>query len=97
MSIAFSYYELLQYGGTVTFRPRGRSMEPLVMDGQEVTVARLAEDEELHVDDIVLAKVRGQVYLHKVSAIDGDRIQISNNRGHVNGWTHRDRIAGKLI
>jgi signal peptidase I len=80
----------------ITIRPRGHSMEPLIKDRQRVTVTRLHDDDELHVGDIVLAKVHGNIYLHKVTAIDGDRVQISNNHGHVNGWTHRDRIVGRV-
>lgn len=96
MSIALAWNLLMSGDEAVAFKPRGRSMEPLVMDGQPVTIRRLADDNELAVGDIVLAKVHGQVYLHKITAIDGDRVQISNNRGHVNGWTHRDKVAGKL-
>ena len=81
--------------GQVTIRPRGHSMEPLIMDRQEVTITRLG-DTVLEKGDVVLARVRGHVYLHKITAIDGNRVQISNNHGHVNGWTTRDKIAGIL-
>lgn len=82
---------------SVTIRPRGHSMEPLIMDRQEVTITRLKPDDVLHVGDIVIARVRGHIYLHKVTAIDGDRVQISNNHGHVNGWTTRARVAGRVL
>lgn len=81
---------------TVTIKPRGHSMEPLIMDRQEVTITRLKPGDILHVGDIALARVRGHIYLHKVTAIDGDRVQISNNHGHVNGWTSRARVAGRV-
>lgn len=48
--------------------------------------------DKLALDDIVLAKVKGRYWLHKITAIDGDRIQISNNHGHVNGWTNRTKV-----
>ncbi len=43
---------------------------------------------------MVPAKVKGRHYLHLGSAIGGDRIQISNNHGYVNGWTYRNKIYG---
>lgn len=51
---------------------------------------------KLAVDDVVLAKVKGRYWLHKISAIDGDRVQISNNHGHVNGWTRRDKVYASV-
>jgi hypothetical protein len=48
----------------------------------------------LEVGDIVLARVAGAVYLHLVSALANGRVQISNNRGRVNGWTGPDRVFG---
>ncbi|BAU87138.1 hypothetical protein SLA_6269 [Streptomyces laurentii] len=36
------------------------------------------------------------MYLHLVSALDPahKRVQISNDRGRVNGWTGHDRVFG---
>ncbi|MCA9718458.1 MAG: hypothetical protein KC468_27555 [Myxococcales bacterium] len=61
--------------------------------GQLVTVAPLG-DRALAVGDIVLCKVAGSQYLHLVKAIRGERYQIGNNRGGVNGWTGRGNIFG---
>ncbi|NUR64902.1 MAG: S26 family signal peptidase, partial [Streptomyces sp.] len=49
--------------------------------------------------DIVLARVAGTVYLHLVSSVDlaRKRVQISNNRGRVNGWTSHDRVFGICV
>ncbi|MFB6720448.1 hypothetical protein ACFCV3_09825 [Kribbella sp. NPDC056345] len=82
-------------GATVAFRPSGSSMVPLIRSRQEVVVAPV-DPTELAVGDIVLARVAGTVYLHLVSAVDPsrDRVQISNNRGRVNGWTSHDRVFG---
>lgn len=43
---------------------------------------------------IVLVRVAGTVYLHRVTAIAGDRVQIGNNRGRINGWTGKERVFG---
>jgi hypothetical protein len=71
-------------------------MSPLVKSGQLVTVAPV-DPATLERGDIVLCNVVGHQYLHLVTAIDGERIQIGNNRGHINGWTSARQIHGKLI
>lgn len=82
-------------GATVEFRPTGTSMVPLVHSRQRVRVAP-ADPARLEPGDIVLARVSGTVYLHLVTAVDSPRrrVQISNNRGRVNGWTGHDRVFG---
>ena len=85
-------------GAVVQFRPSGSSMVPLIRSRQLVTVAPV-EPGKVEVGDIVLAKVAGTVYLHLVSALDRakSRVQISNNRGRVNGWTGHDRVFGICV
>lgn len=46
---------------------------------------------------IVLARVSGRLYLHLISALEGERVQISNNKGHVNGWTPRSQVLARLV
>lgn len=79
----------------MTFKAKGGSMTPLVMDGSTVTVAPIGE-REVKRGDIVLARVGGQLYLHLVSATDKNRVQISNNHGRVNGWTPRSKVYGVM-
>jgi hypothetical protein len=85
-------------GATVEFRPSGSSMVPLIRSRQLVTVAPV-DPTTVEVGDIVLARVAGTVYLHLVSAVDTSsaRVQISNNRGRVNGWTNHARIYGICV
>jgi hypothetical protein len=85
-------------GATVDFRPTGSSMVPLIRSRQRVTVAPV-NPAKVEVGDIVLARVAGTVYLHLVSAVDAStgRVQISNNRGRVNGWTNHARIYGICV
>ncbi|MFJ3793262.1 S26 family signal peptidase [Kitasatospora sp. NPDC090091] len=82
-------------GATVEFRPSGSSMVPLIRSRQLVVVAPV-DPSKLEPGDIVLARVAGTVYLHLVSALDPakKRVQISNNRGRINGWTSHDRVFG---
>ena len=85
-------------GATVEFRPTGSSMVPLIRSRQLVTVAPVSPG-RVEVGDIVLARVARSVYLHLVSAVDagGGRLQISNNRGRVNGWTDHARVFGLCV
>ena len=82
-------------GAEVQFRPVGSSMIPLIRSKQLVTVAPV-DPSKLEVGDIVLVRVAGTTYLHLVSAVDrtNARVQISNNRGRVNGWTGHSRVFG---
>jgi hypothetical protein len=82
-------------GRTVDFRPSGSSMVPLIRSRQLVTVAPV-DPTRVEVGDIVLARVAGTTYLHLVSAVDSasSRVQISNNRGRINGWTNHARVYG---
>lgn len=81
-------------GETVTFETSGNSMTPKINSGDTVTVSPITPDHEFKRGDIVLVKVRGNLYLHLVSAIERDRVQISNNHGRVNGWTLKTNVFG---
>ena len=98
---ADAYIEKLLRGETIQFRPRGNSMVPKIKSGQLVTV----EPQYPHLvrkGDIVLCQVKGKQWLHLVTAVKfpdcpNERIQISNNKGHVNGWTTRHKVYGKVV
>lgn len=81
------------------FRPRGNSMQGRIESGQLCTVEPVSDPilECIQVNDIVLCKAGGQQYLHIVKAIQGERFQIGNNKGHINGWVGRNSIYGRLI
>jgi phage repressor protein C with HTH and peptisase S24 domain len=96
MAWADSYIATLREGHAVAFRPRGSSMVPKIHSGDLCTVTPLAE-EAIAVGDIVLCKVGGSQYLHLVKAVQGDRYQIGNNRGGINGWVGRTAIYGRLV
>lgn len=96
MGWATHYIEKLRIGETVSFCPRGASMKGRIESGQLCTVAP-ADCSTLSVGDIVLCKVRGAEYLHLVKAISGERFQIGNNRGGINGWIGAAGIFGKCI
>lgn len=71
-------------------------MTPKIRSGALCRIEPL-DSQPLRRGEIVLVKVRGNIYLHLISALDKERVQISNNHGHVNGWTARENVYGRLI
>jgi hypothetical protein len=71
----------------VKCRPHGNSMKGRIESGQLCTIEPVNSTADIQVGDAVLCRVNGFQYLHLVTAIQGDRVQISNNKGHINGWT----------
>jgi hypothetical protein len=94
MGWATEYIARLQAGETVQFRPRGNSMKGKIESGQLCTVEPM-DSAALKVGDIVLCKVNGKQYLHLLKAIQGQRLQIGNNRGRINGWVGENSIFGR--
>jgi hypothetical protein len=94
MKWANGYIEKLQKGETVQFRPRGHSMTGKINHKDLVEVAPCWRTPLK--GDVVLCRVGGNDYLHLVSAVQGDRFQISNNSGWVNGWITQSGIFGIL-
>lgn len=100
MGWATPYIEQLKQGKLVRFRPRGNSMMPQINSGDLCTVSPLLNGRLPLPGEVVLCKVNGREYLHKVSAVlsaDPPRYLIKNNKGHVNGWTKLENIYGILI
>ena len=98
MGMLDTFASMVAAGNEVQLRPTGSSMVPLIRSKQLVTVGPV-DPSKLEVGDIVLARVAGTTYLHLVSAVDraNARVQISNNRGRVNGWTGHSRVFGICI
>lgn len=84
----------LDAGHSVSLKPHGNSMTPMIKSGDRITLSPCSPS-EVTVGDAVLAKVKGRYFIHKVTAIGDDgRFQISNNHGHVNGWSRQ--VYGKV-
>jgi hypothetical protein len=97
MGWAANYIAQLKDGHAVSFRPRGNSMVGKIESGQLCTVIPMADPAALKVGAIVLCKVGGSEYLHLVKAIRGERFQIGNNRGRINGWVGAGSVFGECI
>lgn len=64
--------EKLSNGGTVTFTPKGKSMLPMLRDGEDVVVLSKPKG-RLHLFDIPLYKrSNGQYVLHRIVDFDAD-------------------------
>ena len=75
-------------------------MSPLIESGQLITVSPVGEA-DIKRGDVVFCKVKGNYYVHLVSAVQnkmgGRRFQISNNRGKTNGWIGFQSVFGKVV
>lgn len=90
------YVEQLNLGRILRIRPKGHSMKPLIENNDQIEITPISLIKELKINDIVLCKVKGNFYVHKITAIQDQRYQISNNHGYVNGWTSKNQIFGKV-
>ena len=77
-------------------------MEPIVHDGQEVTVEPVFYGGGVAVGDVVLCRVGRVDYLHMVKRHDKKqhRFQIGNNKGRkgrINGWIEPEMIFGRMV
>lgn len=97
MGWATGHIDKLKRGETVQFRPRGHSMMGKISSGQLCTVEPISDHRLLRVGDTVLCKVNGTQYLHLIKALQGERFQIGNNRGGINGWVTSAQVFGKCI
>lgn len=87
----------LKAGETVSFREGGNSMAPRIKSREKCTYRPVTSIADIAVGDAVFCKVGGSYFTHLITAIKGDQVQISNNHGHVNGWTHIRHVYGKVI
>jgi hypothetical protein len=97
MGWATGYIAKLKAGEMVSFRPRGNSMSGKIESGQLCTVEPIEDVTTLKVGEIVLCKVNGNEYLHLIKAIQGQRFQIGNNKGFINGWVGSNSIYGRCV
>ncbi|MDR6219040.1 S24/S26 family peptidase [Deinococcus soli (ex Cha et al. 2016)] len=95
MGWADRWIQRLLAGETVSFRPRGHSMTPVVRDRQLVTVTPVTREPVR--GDVVLCRVKGAQYLHLVKAVSQGRYLISRADGRENGWIGRAQVYGLLV
>jgi sRNA-binding protein len=87
----------LKAGETVSFREGGNSMTPRIKSRQKCTYVPVQSMADIAVGDAVFCRVGSSYFTHLITAIKGEQVQISNNHGHVNGWTNLSHIYGKVV
>jgi SOS-response transcriptional repressor LexA len=80
-------------GKTIVIYPTGKSMTPIIQSKQKCVIVPV-NNKEIIKGDIVLCKVKGNHYLHKVLAVKQNRYLIGNNHGGQNGWTNKKNLYG---
>jgi hypothetical protein len=88
--------ERLRAGEVAVVRPRGNSMTPRIRSGAVCEVEPVSDGDVLRRGDIVRVKVKATVYLHLITALEKDRVQIGNNHGRINGWTPKSNVYGRV-
>lgn len=96
MGWATKEIEKLQKGITVTLQPFGNSMAGRIESGSIITISPCVPN-DLSADDIVLVKVKQNIYLHLIKAIRDGKYLIGNNKGRINGWVNFSSIYGKVV
>lgn len=90
--------KVLEEKGTVTIKCNGNSMRPIIAPKEAIHLIKVSND-LIRVGDAVFCRINGNLQVHKVTSIRGDyeEFQISNNHGHVNGWTGAKNIFGLAV
>ena len=88
--------KILEEKGEATIKCNGRSMVPMIYPQEPIHLKKV-EQCQLRVGDAVFVKIKSALQAHKISAIDRNRFQISNNKGFINGWVGFNSIYGLAI
>ena len=75
------------------YRENGSSMTPIIYSRQPVTISPVNTD-LLEKRDIVFCRIGQKFYLHLVTAVEEHQVQISNNKGFVNGYASKENVFG---
>jgi hypothetical protein len=80
------------------FRARGCSMEPLIADGDVISLTPLVRGEP-HLGDVVAFIRPGprQLVVHRVIAVRGNLCSIRGDSGCDDGMIGRDHILGRVL
>lgn len=88
--------QLLGEGREVVITPKGRSMLPFIRG--EVDQIKLRQPDDLRVGDIVLAYFGNHYVLHRIVAINGEKVVLMGD-GNLKGTEQGDRseVVGKVV
>lgn len=88
--------QLLSEGREVVMTPKGNSMLPFIRG--EVDKVRMLKPDSLQVGDIVLARFGERFVLHRIVALDGDKVTLMGD-GNLKGTEQGSRsdVFGKVV
>lgn len=90
--------EKLNAGGKVTFTPKGKSMLPMLRDGQDVVILE-KPNSRLHLFDVAFYKRdNGQYVLHRVNKFDSDGcyVMCGDNQFDLEHGIRNDQIIAVM-
>ena len=88
--------KMLNEGHTVTLRLKGYSMRPFLEDGRDK--ALLTRVENPKVGDPVLAEIYpGHFVLHRIIAMEDDRVTLRGDGNLANEYCRRENIVGAVV
>ena len=98
IEITESYEELLQKQGFILKETSGTSMEPMLHEGQELSLIRSMEamGRDLKCRDVVLYKRNGKYVLHRVVSDMGDLIFTRGDNCSLGDIVRREDVIGIL-
>lgn len=87
---------LLDEGREVSFTPLGSSMLPFIRGGRDSV--RLQKKESLQVGDIVLVRLQGRYVLHRIIALEGEKVTLMGD-GNIVGTESclRSDVMGTVV
>lgn len=85
--------KILEEKGECVIRCNGKSMLPIIAPNESIHLKKVSH-QQLRVGDAVFVRIKSNLQVHLISAIDKDRFQISNNHNFVNGWVGANSIYG---
>jgi hypothetical protein len=72
------------------------SMRAAIKHGQTLTMAPIADPDDICIGDLVLVRWHKGTIFHVVGEIQGDQYLIVNSLGKVNGWVSAKEILGRV-
>ena len=89
---------MLAAGRDVVLVTRGRSMLPFIRGGVDKVLLRKSPESQLKVGDIVLAHIEGRYVMHRIIALDGERMTLMGD-GNLQGKEEgvRSEAVGKVV
>lgn len=88
--------KILEEKNEVAIKCNGRSMIPLIHPKETIHLKKVLIS-QLRVGDAVFVRIKRALQVHILSAIDNDRMQISNRKGFINGWVGKNSIYGLAV